>query len=157
MIKILTQIVFVTLVLTACASSISVHSRPEGALISSKNVTLGVSPVRIGLDSEIGQSFQKSGDDCFEVPSFTAHWASGAMASSPSSQLCQGPDGNYRIFISRPVNAPDLKKDLDAANQREEVLARRREARAMNDVANSVEENSNSVSIGGWGFGGWGR
>lgn len=114
------------LLLSACAGSVSVHSRPEGALISSKNETLGISPVRIALDSEIGQSFQKSGDGCYEHPLFTARWASGATAESPTSLLCRGRDGNYKIFIRRPAHAPDLKKDLNAASTPEAVMARRR-------------------------------
>jgi len=125
--KIFPLTVLLASLLSACAGSVSVHSRPAGALISSKNETLGISPVRVTFDSEIGQSFQKSGDDCYQAPSFTAHWASGAVASSPASLLCRGRDGNYKIFIRRPAHAPDLKKDLDAANTPAALMARRRE------------------------------
>lgn len=137
MIKTLTLMVFVVSILSACATAVSVHSRPAGALISSKNENLGISPVRISLDSEVGQSFQKSGDGCYEAPSFTAHWASGAVASSPASLLCRGHDGNYKIFIRRPANAPELKKDLDAANTPEAVMARRREYMMENHLGGS--------------------
>lgn len=144
MIKTLTLMVFVVSILSACATSVSVHSRPAGALISSKNENLGISPVRISLDSEVGQSFQKSGDGCYEAPSFTAHWASGAVASSPASLLCRGRDGNYKIFIRRPANAPDLKKDLDAANAPEAVKARRREYMMENHLGGSnYSDNEN--------------
>ncbi|MBU3637490.1 hypothetical protein [Polynucleobacter sp. es-MAR-4] len=144
MIKTLTLMVFVVSILSACATSVSVHSRPAGALISSKNENLGISPVRISLDSEVGQSFQKSGDGCYEAPSFTAHWASGAVASSPASLLCRGRDGNYKIFIRRPANAPDLKKDLDAANTPEAVKARRREYMMENHLGGSnYSDNEN--------------
>ena len=144
MIKILSLVVFVVTILSACATAVSVHSRPAGALISSKNESLGISPVRISLDSEIGQSFQKSSDSCYEAPSFTAHWASGAVASSPVSLLCQGRDGNYKIFIRRPANAPDLKKDLDAANTPEAVMARRREFMMENHLGGShYSDNEN--------------
>ncbi|BDT79423.1 MULTISPECIES: hypothetical protein [Polynucleobacter] len=137
MIKILSLMVFVVSILSACATSVSVHSRPAGALISSNNQNLGISPVRISLDSEIGQSFQKSGEGCYEAPSFTAHWASGAVASSPESLLCRGRDGNYKIFIRRPANAPGLKKDLAAANTPEAVMARRREFMMENHLGGS--------------------
>ena len=154
MIRILPLVIFAASILSACATAVSVHSRPAGALISSKNQNLGISPVRISLDSEIGQSFQKSGDGCFEAPSFTAHWASGAVASSPASLLCRGRDGNYKIIIRRPANAPDLKKDLDAANTPEAVMARRREFMMENHLGgshNSDNENpnlpSNAVSL----------
>lgn len=144
MIKTLTLMVFVVSILSACATAVSVHSRPAGALISSKNENLGISPVRISLDSEVGQSFQKSGDGCYEAPSFTAHWASGAVASSPASLLCRGHDGNYKIFIRRPANAPDLKKDLDAANTPEAVMARRREYMMENHLGGSnYSDNEN--------------
>jgi len=136
--------VFVASILSACATAVSVHSRPAGALISSKNENLGISPVRISLDSELGQSFQKSGDGCYEAPSFTAHWASGAVASSPASLLCRWRDGNYKIFIRRPANAPDLKKDLDAANTPEAVKARRREYMMENHLGGSnYSDNEN--------------
>ncbi len=136
--------VFVVSILSACATSVSVHSRPAGALISSKNQNLGISPVRISLDSEIGQSFQKSGDSCYETPSFTARWASGAVASSSASLLCRGRDGNYKIFIRRPAHAPDLKKDLDAANTPEAVMARRREFMMENHLGGShYSDNDN--------------
>jgi hypothetical protein len=136
--------VFVASILSACATAVSVHSRPAGALISSKGENLGISPVRISLDSEIGQSFQKSGDGCYEAPSFTAHWASGAVASSPASLLCRGRDGNYKIFIRRPANAPDLKKDHDAANTPEAVMARRREYMMENHLGGSnYSDNEN--------------
>ena len=154
--RILPLVVLATSLLSACVSSISVHSRPEGALITSNNQTIGVSPIRIGLDSDIGQSFRKFPDGCYETPPFTAQWASGAIATSPANPICQGPDGNYRIFISRPASAPDLKKDLDAANQREEVLARRRQARAMNNLAAAEEDNAAAISFGGWGGAGIG-
>lgn len=144
MIKTLTLMVFVASILSACATAVSVHSRPAGALISSKNENLGISPVRISLDSEVGQSFQKSGDGCYEAPSFTAHWASGAVASSPASLLCRGCDGNYKIFIRRPANAPDLKKDLDAANTPQAVKARRREYMMENHLGGSnYSDNEN--------------
>ena len=141
--------VFVASILSACATAVSVHSRPAGALISSKDENLGISPVRISLDSEIGQSFQKSSDGCYEAPSFTAHWASGAVASSPASLLCRGRDGNYKIFIRRPANAPDLKKDHDAANTPEAVMARRREYMMENHLGGpnySDNENPNLPS-----------
>jgi hypothetical protein len=149
--RILSLAVLAASLLSACVSSISVHSRPEGALISSNNQTIGVSPIRFGLDSDLGQSFRKFPDGCYEAPPFSAHWASGAVAKSIPNPVCQGPDGNYRIFISRPANAPDLKKDLDAANQREEVLARKRQARAMNNLAEAEEDNAAAMSFGGWG------
>ena len=136
--------VFVVSILSACATSVSVHSRPAGSLISSKNENLGISPVRISLDSEIGQSFQKSGDGCYEAPSFTARWASGVVASSSASLLCRGRDGNYKIFIRRPANAPALKKDLDAANTPEAVMARRREFMMENHLGGShYSDNDN--------------
>lgn len=144
MIKILSLMVFVASLLSACATTVSVHSRPAGALISGKNEQLGISPVRVSLDSEIGQSFQKSGDGCYEAPSFTAHWASGAVASSPASLLCRGRDGNYKIFIRRPANAPGLKKDLDAAQTPEAVMARRREFMMENHLGGShYSDNEN--------------
>jgi hypothetical protein len=149
MIKIASLMVFVASILSACATAVSVHSRPAGALISSKDENLGISPVRISLDSEIGQSFQKSSDGCYEAPSFTAHWASGAVASSPASLLCRGRDGNYKIFIRRPANAPDLKKDHDAANTPEAVMARRREYMMENHLGGpnySDNENPNLPS-----------
>lgn len=154
MIKILSLVVFVVSILSACATAVSVHSRPAGALISSKNESLGISPVRISLDSEIGKSFQKSSDGCYEAPSFTAHWASGVMVSSPASLLCRGRDGNYKIFIRRPANAPGLKQDLDAANTPAAVMARRREFMMENHLGGSNysdNENpdmpSNAVSL----------
>lgn len=146
--------VIVVSILSACATAVSVHSRPAGALISSKNQNLGVSPVLISLDSEIGQSFKKSGESCYEAPSFTAHWASGAVASSPESLLCRRNDGNYKIFIRRPANAPGLKKDLAAANTPEAVMARRREFMMENHLggSNYVDNDnpdmpSNALSI----------
>ena len=147
MIKTLSLMVFVASMLSACATAVSVHSRPAGALISSKNENLGISPVRISLDSEIGQSFQKSGEGCYEAPSFTAHWASGAVASSPVSLLCRGRDGNYKIFIRRPANAPDLKKDLNAANTPEAVMARRREYMMENHLGGSNHADNENPNL----------
>jgi hypothetical protein len=147
MIKIFSLMVFVVSILSACATAVSVHSRPAGALISSKNQNLGISPVRISLDSEIGQSFQKSGDGCYEAPSFTAHWASGAVASSSASLLCRGRDGNYKIFIRRPANAPALKKDLDAANTPEAVMARRREFMMENHLGGSHHSDNDNPDM----------
>ena len=147
MIKILPLTVLVISILSACATAVSVHSRPAGALISSKNESLGISPVRISLDSEIGQSFQKSGDGCYEAPSFTAHWASGAVASSPASLLCRGRDGNYKIFIKRPTNTPGLKKDLAAANTPEAVMARRREFMMENHLGGSNHSDNENPDM----------
>jgi len=124
--KILYLTVLVVPLLSACAGEVSVHSRPEGALISANNKTLGISPVLIPLDSEADLSFQKSGDGCYGHPLFTAHWASGAVATSTDSPLCRNKGGNYQIFIRRPAHAPDLKRDLNAANTPEAVIARRR-------------------------------
>lgn len=149
--KTLPLVALVTFLLTACAGSIAVHSRPEGALISADSQTIGVSPLRMMLNTANSKLLTKSADGCYEAPPFTATWASGAVASSPTTSLCEGLDGHYQIVIRRPVNAPDLKKDLEAANQREEVLARRREARAINNEANAEEGgNPSLISIGGW-------
>lgn len=144
--KILPLAILAATILSACAGTIVVHSTPEGALISSDKQSLGVSPYRIDINPDISKTLPKTEDGCYGAPPFTAHWASGAVASSPVTPLCQGLDGNYRITIRRPVDAPDLKKDLEAANQREDVLARRREAQAINNVATSVEMNT--VPIG---------
>ena len=137
--KFLSLTILSTFGLSACTGSIIVHSTPEGALISSDKQSLGVSPYRIDINPDISKTLPKVEGGCYGAPSFTAHWASGAVASSPVTPLCQGLDGNYQIVIRRPIDAPDLKKDLEAANQREDVLARRREAQAINNVATSVE------------------
>jgi hypothetical protein len=150
MIKVFSLSVLVVTLLSACAGTITVHSTPEGALISSDKQTLGISPYRIEINPDISKTLAKTEDGCYGAPPFTAHWASGAVASSPITPLCQGLDGTYQIIIRRPVDAPDLKKDLEAANQREDVLARRREAQAINNVATSVEMNS--MPMGRWGY-----
>ena len=147
MIKILSLMVLVVTILSACATAVSVHSMPAGASISSKNENLGISPVRITLDSEIGQTFQKSGDGCYEAPSFTARWLSGAVASSSTSLLCRGRDGNYKIFIRRPANTPGLKKDLEAANSPEAVMARRREFMMENHLGGSNRADNESPNM----------
>ena len=152
MMKTLPLTAFVALLLCGCAGSITVHTTPEGALISSNSQTIGISPHRIMLDPDNGQSFPKAEDGCFIAPPLTAHWASGAVASSSAIPMCNGLSGNYQVFIRRPVNAPDLNKDLETENRREEVMARRREARAINNLATSEEMNANGVYIGGWGF-----
>ena len=150
MIKVFSLSVLVVTLLSACAGTITVHSTPEGALISSDKQTLGISPYRIEINPDISKTLAKTEDGCYGAPPFTAHWASGALASSPITPLCQGLDGAYQIIIRRPVDAPDLKKDLEAANQREDVLARRREAQAINNVATSVDMNS--MPMGRWGY-----
>lgn len=126
MIKIIPLTIVSTLILSACAGVVAVHSRPEGALISANNQSLGISPVLIPLDSEGALSFQKSGEGCYEHPLFTVHWASGAVATSPTSLMCRDRNGNYKIIIQRPAHVPDLKKDLNAAKTPEAVMARRR-------------------------------
>jgi hypothetical protein len=136
--------------LGACTGTIVVHSTPEGALISSDKQTLGVSPYVIHLNPDISKTLPLAEDGCYGAPPFTAHWASGAVASSPVTPLCKGLDGNYQILIRRPTDAPDLQKDLEAANQREDVLARRREAQAINNVATSVEMGGMPMGYGGW-------
>lgn len=147
MIKILPLAILVSTALSACTGSIIVHSTPEGALISSDKQSLGISPYRIDINPDISKNLPKVEGGCYGAPPFMAHWASGAVASSPVTPLCQGLDGNYRITIRRPVDAPDLKKDLEAANQREDVLARRREAQAINNAATSFEMSTAPI---GW-------
>lgn len=136
--------------LSACAGSVTVHSTPEGALISADKKTLGISPYVIELNPDISKTLPKAADGCYGAPVFTAHWASGAVASSEVTPLCKGLDGNYQILIRRPTDAPDLQKDLEAANQREDVLARRREAQAINNVATSVDMGVMPMGYGGW-------
>lgn len=153
MIKILSLGISALCLLSACAGSITVYSTPEGALISADKKTLGISPYVIELNPDISKTFPKAADGCYGAPVFTAHWASGAVASSEVTPLCKGLDGNYQIYIRRPVDAPDLQKDLDAANRREDVLARRRQAQAINNVANSIEMNAAPFGYGGWGWG----
>lgn len=136
--------------LGACTGTIVVHSTPEGALISSDNQALGVSPYVIHLNPDISKTFPLVGNGCYGAPAFKAHWASGAVASSPITPLCKGLDGDYRIVIRRPADTPGLQKDLEAANQREDVLARRREAQAINNVATSVEMGGMPIGYGGW-------
>jgi len=66
------------------------------------------------------------------------------VASSTASLLCRGSDGNYKIFIRRPANAPGLKKDLDAAQTPEAVMARRREFMMENHLGGShYSDNEN--------------
>ncbi|MBU3612940.1 hypothetical protein [Polynucleobacter sp. MG-27-Goln-C1] len=150
MIKSLLMVVLPAFTLSACMGSITVLSVPEGALISSNNESIGIAPHRIELTPDISKAMLKAEGSCYEAPSFTARWASGAIASSPVTPLCDGLNGNYRIFIRRPVDAPGLNKDLQVEARREEAAARRREARAINNEANSEEGGPSLISIGGW-------
>ena len=130
-------------VLTGCAGSLTVTSVPQGALISSNNQALGQAPLVIMLTKDSAHRFLQGTNGCYMAPGFSAQWASGAEASSPeSTALCQGLDADYTVTIPRPANAPGLDKDLQVANQRDNVLAQQAQAQAINNVANAVELNA---------------
>lgn len=152
MIKTLLVAVLPLFILSACMGSITVLSVPEGALISSNHETIGIAPHRIELTPDVSKGMLTAEGSCYEAPSFTARWASGAVASSSITPLCEGLNGNYRIFIRRPVDAPGLNKDLEVEARREEAAARRREARAINNEADSEEGYPSLISIGGFQF-----
>jgi len=145
--------------MTGCAGSLTVNSVPQGALISSNNQALGQAPLVITLTKDSARSFPQAASGCYMAPGFSAQWASGAEASSPeSTALCQGLDADYIVTIPRPANAPGLDKDLQVANQRENVLAQQAQAQAINNVANAVELNAMMAGPGmGYGpYGPWG-
>jgi hypothetical protein len=150
MIKNLLMAVLPVFALSACMGSITVLSVPGGALISSNNESIGIAPHRIPLSPDVSKALLKAEGGCYEAPAFTARWASGAIASSSITPLCEGLNGNYRIVIRRPVDAPGLNKDLEVEARREEAAARRREARAINNEADSEEGYPSLISIGGF-------
>lgn len=133
----------VTCTLTACGpGTLTVRSTPEGALITSGNQTIGVSPYTVELSGDASQ-LPKNPAGCYLAPGFTAKWASGAEANSPApTPLCNGIGADYTVNIARPVDAPGLQKDLEIANQRASVLAKQQEAQSINNVANAIEMNS---------------
>src|SRR5574343_1484586 len=129
--------------LSGCAGSLTINSVPQGALISSNKQALGQAPLVMTLTKDSARGFPQAANGCYMAPGFIAQWASGAEASSPeSTALCQGLDADYIVTIPRPANAPGLDKDLQVANQRENVLAQQAQAQAINNVANAVELNA---------------
>ena len=152
-------IILVSGVLAGCAGSLTVNSVPQGALISSNKQALGQSPLVISLSKDSVKGIPLAPNGCYMAPGFSAQWASGAEAASPeNTPLCNGLDSDYVVTISRPANAPGLDKDLQVANQRENVLAQQQQAQAMNNVANAIELNAMMAGpgYGGYGYGGWG-
>jgi hypothetical protein len=146
-------------VLSGCAGSLTINSVPQGALISSNKQALGQSPLVITLSKDSAQTMPLAANGCYMAPGFTAQWASGAEAASPeNTALCNGLDSDYVVTISRPANAPGLDKDLQVANQRENVLAQQAQAQATNNVANAIELNAMMAGpgYGPYGYGGWG-
>ena len=149
----------VMMALSGCAGSLTVNSVPQGALISSNKQALGQSPLVIALTKDSARGFPQAANGCYMAPGFSAQWASGAEAASPeSTPLCNGLDGDYVVNIARPANAPGLDKDLQVANQRENVLAQQAQAQATNNVANAIELNAMMAGpgYGPYGYGGWG-
>lgn len=108
--------------LVACAPtySVSVHTKPQGALLVEQGTGAQfVSPAV--LTYELTEQ-DRGSDGCFHVRPIVAHWASGVTAgSSDLIPLC----GNYTLWtltIERPAGAPDLEQDLAAAAARERGL-----------------------------------
>ena len=81
MTKVFSLSVLAVSLLSACAGTITVHSTPEGALISSDKQTLGVSPYRIEINPDISKTLPKTEDGHYGSPPLKAHWVSGAVAS----------------------------------------------------------------------------
>jgi len=128
------------LVLTACGpGTLTVKSAPEGALISYGNKSLGLAPFVASLPSS-DKAISKDAKGCYLTTGFTARWASGATAASPNpTTLCNGLNADYVVEIARPADAPGLQADLQAANERENALAKQREADSINNLANAEE------------------
>lgn len=126
--------------LTACGpGTLTVKSEPEGALISYGNRSLGLAPYIANLPSN-DKAMRKDGSGCYLTTGFTAQWASGVSASSPTPiTLCSGLGADYVVEIARPANAPGLQEDLKAANERASVLAKQQEAASINNLANTEE------------------
>lgn len=152
------SVVLITCLLAGCAGSLTVNSVPQGALISSNKQALGQAPLVITLTKDSVRGFPQGANGCYMAPGFAAQWASGAEAASPENTfLCNGLDGDYVVNIARPADAPGLDKDLQVANQRENVLAQQAQAQAINNVADAIQLNSMyGPGYGPYGYGGWG-
>ena len=99
------------------------------------------------------KAVKKDAKGCYLTSSFTAHWASGATASSPNpSTLCNGLTADYVVEISRPADAPGIQADLKAANERANALAKQQEATSINNLANA-EEIDSMMYEGPFGYG----
>lgn len=110
---------------------LTVYSEPAGAYISSIDGThQGTSPFLVHITSKsIQDGLDKDG--CFTLYGYKAHWASGATAEFKNPKYCNSQiNGDYSLTINRPVNFPDIQKDLDLALRINQIEQERRAADA---------------------------
>lgn len=104
--------------LSGCNATLTVHTWPEGALITEPKSgrTVGESPIKINYTLD---KSQLGADGCYVVYYLQAQWRSGAVAQTASPlKFCGSSIGNYEITIGRPQVA-GVEIDQNYAMQRE--------------------------------------
>jgi hypothetical protein len=117
------------------AVRLTVTSAPDGAYITSGGPASGIVPVVAFYEMQSVEKSPRDKDGCFQLQGFTARWASGATTEVPVVRLCGAADGNYNFVMSRDMNPPNLKKDLQFALQVQAVRAQNANAEASQAAA----------------------